>query len=53
MSTNKSISEIVDSAIRQELAEDEEDLKIFEERAQEPTISFEGFLKELNLTAKI
>ena len=52
-STNKSISEIVDSAIRQELAGDEEDLKVFEERAHEPTISFEVVLKELKLDGKI
>ena len=52
-STNKSISEIVDSAIRQELAEDEEDLKIFEERAHEPTISLEVVLKELKFDGKI
>ena len=52
-STNKSISEIVDSAIRKELTENEEDLKIFEERAHEPTISFELVLKELKLDGKI
>ncbi|MFH0977048.1 MAG: CopG family transcriptional regulator [Spirochaetota bacterium] len=31
--TSKSISEIVDNAIRRELAEDEEDLRIFRNRA--------------------
>jgi predicted transcriptional regulator len=52
-STSKSISEIIDSAIRQKLAEDEEDLKIFEERADEPTIPFEEVIKELKESGKI
>ncbi len=52
-STNQSISEIVDSAIRQEFAQDEEDIKVFEERAHEPTVSFEDVLKELKLHGKI
>ncbi|MBC8485806.1 MAG: CopG family transcriptional regulator [Candidatus Marinimicrobia bacterium] len=52
-STNKSISEIVDTAIRQELTQDEEDLRIFEERVHEPSISFEEILKELKVNGKI
>ena len=52
-STNKSISEIVDTAIRQELSQDEEDLHIFEERVHEPSISFEEILKELKVDGKI
>lgn len=52
-STNKSISEIVDTAIRQELYQDEKDLRIFDERINEPSISFEELLKELKLDGKI
>ena len=52
-SINSSISKIIDSVIRQELEEDLEDLRIFEERANEPTISFEEVLKELELNGKI
>jgi len=52
-SINKSISEIIDSVIRQELAQDQEDLNIFEERFYEPTISFEEILKELKANGKI
>jgi hypothetical protein len=51
--TSKSISEIVDDAIRQELAEDEEDLKIFRERSHEPSISFEKVLANLKKNGKI
>ena len=51
--TSRSLSEIVDSAIRHELAEDEEDLRVFEERAEEPTISFEKVLKDLKADGKI
>jgi hypothetical protein len=51
--TSKSISEIVDDAIRQELAEDEEDLKIFRERSNEPSISFEKVLANLKKNGKI
>jgi hypothetical protein len=51
--TSKSISEIIDSAIRQELAEDEEDLRIFRERANEATISFEKVLSNLKKNGKI
>ena len=52
-SINKSISEIIDSVIRQELAQDQEDLNNFEERFYEPTISFEEILKELKVNGKI
>jgi hypothetical protein len=51
--TSRSISEIVDDAIRQELAEDEYDLKIFRERAHEPSISFEKVLANLKKNGKI
>ncbi len=52
-STNKSISEIVNHAIRQELMEDEEDLRTFENRINEPTISFEKVLTDLKNNGKI
>ena len=51
--TSRSISEIVDDAIRQELAEDEEDLRTFKERAHEPSISFEKVLFDLKKNGKI
>ena len=51
--TSTSISEIIDSAIRQELAEDEEDLRVFRERANEATVSFEKVLSNLKKNGKI
>jgi len=52
-SINKSISEIIDTAIRQELAQDQGDLNILEEHFHEPTISFEEILKEFKANGKI
>ncbi len=52
-STNTSISEIVDTAIRQELSQDESDLRIFDARVNEASISFEEILKELKVDGKI
>jgi len=51
--TSRSISEIVDDAIRRELAEDEEDLRAFRERASEPSIAFENVLADLRKNGKI
>lgn len=51
--TSRSISELIDDAIRHELAEDEEDIRVFEERAKEPTLSFETVLKDLKANGKI
>ena len=51
--TSRSISDIVDDAVRRELREDEEDLRAFEERAGEKTVSFEKVLKDLKADGKI
>lgn len=51
--TSRSISDIVDDALRRELSEDEEDLRAFEERAGEETVSFEKVLKDLKAHGKI
>jgi plasmid stability protein len=51
--TSRSISELIDDAIRRELAEDVEDLKAFKERAAEKTVSFEKVLKDLKANGKI
>ena len=52
-SSSKSISELIDLAVRNELAEDEEDIRAFNEREHEPTISFETVLKDLKADGKI
>ena len=51
--TNRSISELIDLAVKNEFAEDEEDIRSFKERANEPTISFEEVLKDLKVNGKI
>ncbi len=51
--TDQTISDIVNEALRHELAEDQEDLAIIKKRAKEPTISYEAFLKKLKLDGKI
>jgi hypothetical protein len=51
--TSTSISEIVDDAIRHELAEDEDDLRAFKDRVHEPSISFEKVLANLKKNGKI
>ena len=45
--TDRSISEIVNRAVRSSLAEDEEDLAAFRIRAREPNLPFEKVLKDL------
>jgi len=45
--TERSLSELVNAAVRQSLAEDAEDLAAFEERAGEPNLAFEAVLKDL------
>jgi plasmid stability protein len=45
--TERSISEIINEAVRLSLAEDAEDLPAFEERAQEPNLDFEEVVKHL------
>jgi len=51
--TSQSISEIIDAVIRLELHEDEEDLRTFEERKNEPSMSYEDVLKDLKRNGKI
>lgn len=45
--TSRSMSELVNEAIRQALVEDAEDLAIFEKRATEKLVSYEDMVKEL------
>jgi hypothetical protein len=45
--TDRSVSEIVNEAVKESLAEDVEDLAAFEDRARERSHSFEDVLKQL------
>jgi len=51
--TSRSISDLINEAIRLSLAEDAEDLAAFEERMNEPLVSFENVLKELKKHGRI
>jgi hypothetical protein len=51
--TNSTISDIVNDSIRASLSEDEADLAAFDERADEPNVSYEDFLAKLKADGKI
>ncbi len=52
-STHRSVSELVNEAVRQLLAEDQEDLATFEARQSEPTVTYEELLNDLKAHGKI
>jgi hypothetical protein len=47
------VSELVNDAVRNALAEDQEDLAAFEERAAEPLLSYEELLNDLKAHGQI
>ena len=51
--TSRSLSDLLNDAVRSELAEDADDLGVFDARKNEPTIKFEDFVKELKRNGKI
>lgn len=51
--THRSVSDIVNDAVREALREDHEDLATFENRVNEPAISYESLLKDLKKHGKI
>ena len=51
--TSRSVSELVNNAVREALAEDAEDLAAFEERAGEPLISYDEMVKRLKRDGRI
>ena len=51
--TERSVSEMVNRAVRLVLAEDVEDLAAFEERATEDIIDYDTFVKALRRRGKI
>ncbi|MGA7143865.1 MAG: CopG family transcriptional regulator [Desulfobacterales bacterium] len=51
--TSRSISDLVNSAVREALAEDAEDLAAFDERADEPLISYDEMIKRLKKDGRI
>ncbi len=51
--TRRSVSALVNDAVRRILREDQEDLAAFEERANEPLLSYEELLKDLKKHGKL
>jgi hypothetical protein len=51
--TDRTMSDLVNEAVKLSLAEDAEDLNAFDERASEPNLPFEGVVKELRRRGKI
>jgi hypothetical protein len=51
--TSRSISDLVNEAVREALAEDAEDLAAFDERADEPLISYDEMVKRLKKDGRI
>jgi predicted transcriptional regulator len=49
----KSISYLINEAVRRTLAEDAEDLAVFEERAHKPVLDFEEVVKDLRRRGRI
>lgn len=51
--SDRSLSELVNVAVRQSLIEDAEDLDAFESRKKEPNLKFEDVLRDLKRRGKI
>ncbi len=50
---DRTISDLVNDAVRLALVEDAEDIEAFEERATDPVLDFEEFVKDLRRRGKI
>lgn len=51
--TSRSLSDLVNEAVRESLAEDAEDLAAFEDRVSEPLISYDEMIKRLRKDGRI
>jgi len=51
--TSHSVSELINELVIDSFQEDSEDLKVFEERKNEESISFESFMKKLEADGKL
>lgn len=51
--SERSVSDLVNDAVRLALSEDAEDLAAFDERAAEPALDFEGFVKSLRARGRL
>ena len=51
--TSRSVSDLVNEAVREALSEDVEDIDAFEQRVQEPLISYDEMIKRLRKDGRI
>ena len=51
--TQQSLSDLVDAALRQQMAEDQDDLSAIADRISEPEMTYEALLDELKKHGKI
>jgi hypothetical protein len=51
--TSRSVSDLVNEAVREALSEDAEDLAAFEERVAEPLVSYEAMVKRLKKDGRL
>ena len=51
--TDRSVSDLVNDAVRHGLAEDADDLAAFEDRESEPELLFEDVVRELRASGKL
>ena len=51
--TSRSITELVNEAVREAIAEDAEDLAAFDQRLNEPLVSYEQMIKRLKKNGSI
>ncbi len=51
--TSRSVSDLINQLVREQLLEDAEDLQAFRDRADEPVISYEALLEDLRTHGKL
>jgi hypothetical protein len=51
--TDRSVSDLINAAVRTTLAEDADDIAVARARATEPSVSFESVLKDLKRRGKL
>ena len=51
--TERSVSDLVNEAVRAQLAEDAEDLEAFKARKREPAIRFEDFVRDMKRRGRL
>lgn len=53
LETSRSVSDLVNQAVKEALSEDAEDLAAFEQRAKEPLVSYDEMVRRLKKNGRI